>query len=160
MKTGPWTHASYSKNGEKAIQCGFRLAKQQVCTTYLTFSLPSLHDYHVKLFHVLWMTQYKDFLFLFVWTIGCPTNLSLRSFSCISLKNISKFSISFPRFSPTRPTERERERDPGKRWSRGSRTKLILRERSFVSHFFCLVYSQRSRSDRKSKIELLTLLQL
>ena len=30
----------------------------------------------------------------------------------------------------------ERERDPGKRWSRGSRTKLILREQSFVSHFF------------------------
>ena len=25
-----------------------------------------------------------------------------------------------PRFSPTRPTERERERDPGKRWSRVS----------------------------------------
>ena len=39
----------------------------------------------------------------------------------------------------------ERERDPGKRWSRGSRTKLILREESFVSHCFCLVYSQRSR---------------
>ena len=30
----------------------------------------------------------------------------------------------------------ERERDPGKRRSRGSRTKLILREESFVSHFF------------------------
>ena len=54
----------------------------------------------------------------------------------------------------------ERERDPGKRWSRGSRTKLILREESFVSRFFCLVYSQRSRSDRNSKIDLLTLLQL
>ena len=26
-------------------------------------------------------------------------------------------------------------RDPGKRWSRGSRTKLFLREESFVSHF-------------------------
>ena len=34
------------------------------------------------------------------------------------------------------PTLRsERERDPGKRWSRGSRTKLFLREESFVSHF-------------------------
>ena len=54
----------------------------------------------------------------------------------------------------------ERERDPGKRWSRGSETKLILREESFVSHCFCLVYSQRSRSDRNSKIDLLTLLQL
>ena len=30
----------------------------------------------------------------------------------------------------------ERERDPGKCWSHGSRTKLILREESFVSHFF------------------------
>ena len=31
---------------------------------------------------------------------------------------------------------REIERDPGKRWSSGSRTKLILREESFVSHLF------------------------
>ena len=34
------------------------------------------------------------------------------------------------------PMERERERDPGRRWSRGFRTKLFLREESFVSHFF------------------------
>ena len=68
-------------------------------------------------------------------------------------------ATSFPRFSPTLPTERERERDPGKRLSRGSRTKLFLSEESFVSHF-CLVYSRRSRSDRNSKIDLLTLLQL
>ena len=54
----------------------------------------------------------------------------------------------------------KRERDPGKHWSRGYGTKLILREKSFVSHCFCLVYSQRSRSDRNSKIDLLTLLQL
>ena len=45
------------------------------------------------------------------------------------------YTTSFPGFSPTRPTERERMRDPGKRWSRGSRTKLFLREESFVSHF-------------------------
>ena len=53
-------------------------------------------------------------------------------------KNTSTQTIttSFPGFSPTRPLERERERDPGKRWSRGSRTKLFLREESFVSHFF------------------------
>ena len=37
----------------------------------------------------------------------------------------------------------EREREPGKRWSRGFRTKLFLREESFVSHFFCHVYSQQ-----------------
>ena len=30
----------------------------------------------------------------------------------------------------------ERDRDPGKRWSHGSRPKLFLREESFVSHFF------------------------
>ena len=30
----------------------------------------------------------------------------------------------------------ERERDPGKRWSSSSRTKLFLREESFVSYFF------------------------
>ena len=30
----------------------------------------------------------------------------------------------------------ERERDLGKRWSRGSRTKLFLREESFVLHSF------------------------
>ena len=32
----------------------------------------------------------------------------------------SRTETSFPGFSPTRPTERERERDPGKRWSRVS----------------------------------------
>ena len=72
------------------------------------------------------------------------------------------FATSFPGFSPTHPMERarERERDPEKRWSRGSRTKLTLREESFVSHFLCLVYLQRSHSDRNSKIDLPTLLQL
>ena len=40
-----------------------------------------------------------------------------------------------PRVLFTQPTERERERDPGQRWSRGSRTKLTLREESFASHF-------------------------
>ena len=34
-----------------------------------------------------------------------------------------------------------RERNPGKRWSRGSGTKIILREESFVSHCFCLAYA-------------------
>ena len=43
---------------------------------------------------------------------------------------------SFPGFSPIRHYgARERERDPGWVWSRGSRTKLILREESFVSQF-------------------------
>ena len=90
MKTGPWTHASYSKNGEKAIQCGFRLAKQQVCTTYLTFSLPSLHDYHMKLFHVLWMTQYEWIFFFYLSELlaarpTCHHNLFLAFLSKMSL---------------------------------------------------------------------------
>ena len=61
VKTGPWTYASYSKNGEKAMQCRFTLGKQQVCTYYHTFSYIlslSLYNYmyHTKLpklFHVL-----------------------------------------------------------------------------------------------------------
>ena len=59
------------------------------------------------------------------------------------------------------PTERERERDPGWVWSRDPRTKLIPREESFVSQFFCLVRFHRSRqgsrSDRKGKTDLLSL---
>ena len=62
VKTGPsWTHASYSKNGEKTnIQCRFTLGKQQVCTCITLFCtlflLLSLYSYHTKLpklFHVL-----------------------------------------------------------------------------------------------------------
>ena len=61
MKTGPWTHASYGKNDEKAMQCRFTLGTQQVCTYYHTFSYIlslSLYNYmyHTKLpklFHVL-----------------------------------------------------------------------------------------------------------
>ena len=80
-----------------------------------------------------------------------------RNFALVSLwcGNLVPRVLSYPPYRASK-----RERDPGKRWSRGSRTKLILREESFVSRFFCLVYSQRSRSDRNSKIDLLTLLQL
>ena len=85
---------------------------------------------------------------------------------CFKELNINKpvFFVSLgkiePRFQGSLlPALRsERERHPGKRWSHGSRTKLFLREESFVSHFFYLVYSPRS--DRNSKIDLLTLLQL
>ena len=48
-------------------------------------------------------------------------------------------------------------RDPGWVWSRGPRTKLIPREESFVSQFFCLVRFHRSRNDRKGKADLLSL---
>ena len=50
----------------------------------------------------------------------------------------------------------ERERHPGWVWSRGPRTKLIPREESFVSQFFCLVRFHRSRNDRKGKTDLLS----
>ena len=56
------------------------------------------------------------------------------------------------------PIPMERERDPGQVWSRGSRTKLIPREESFVSQlFFCLVRFHRSHNDRKGEIDLLSL---
>ena len=45
-------------------------------------------------------------------------------------RNLVPRVLSYP------PPWSERERDPGKRWSRGSRTKLFLREESFVSHVF------------------------
>ena len=77
VKTGPWTHASYSKNGEKTnIQCRFTLGKQQVCTCitlfctlFLSLSLYSYHTKLPKLFHVyifvsVWMTQHKNFVFV------------------------------------------------------------------------------------------------
>ena len=48
------------------------------------------------------------------------------------------------------------KRDPGWVWSRGPRTKLIPREESFVSQFFCLVRFHRSRNDRKGKTDLLS----
>ena len=40
-----------------------------------------------------------------------------------------------------REREREREKDPGWVWSCGSRTKLTLREESFVSQF-CVSFTQ------------------
>ena len=40
------------------------------------------------------------------------------------------------------PMEREREKDPGWVWLCGSRTKLILREKSFVSQFCGLFTTQ------------------
>ena len=89
-----------------------------------------------------------DLLVIKLKMYGCTTSalLWLKSYlsdrrQCSNIKGTLSDtgvlrSTSFPGFSPTGLTERERERDPGKRWSRGSRTKLILREESFVSHFF------------------------
>ena len=76
VKTGPWTHASYSKNGEKTnIQCRFTLGKQQVCTCITLFR--TFYRYHYTattqnflncfmfyIFVSVWMTQDKNFLFV------------------------------------------------------------------------------------------------
>ena len=52
VKTGPsWTYASYSKNGGKGNTLQVQISKTTSLHVYLTFSLPSLHDYHVKLFY-------------------------------------------------------------------------------------------------------------
>ena len=66
---------------------------------------------------------------------------------------------SFPGFSPTRPTEPERER-PWKTLVTWLQNKINSEGGVLCLTFFCLVYSQRSRSDHNSKIDLLTLLQL
>ena len=66
---------------------------------------------------------------------------------------------SFPGFSPTRPTEPERER-PWKTLVTWLQNKINSEGGVLYLTFFCLVYSQRSRSDHNSKIDLLTPLQL
>ena len=66
---------------------------------------------------------------------------------------------SFPGFSPTRPMERERER-PWKTLVTWFRNKIISEGGVLCLTFLCLVYSRRSHSDRNSKIDLPTLLQL
>ena len=83
---------------------------------------------------------------------GLQLRDAVSRFSRITIAKVT----SFPGFSRTRPYEererergrererrREAERDthPGWVWSRGSRTKLILREESFVSQF-CVLFTQ------------------
>ena len=68
-------------------------------------------------------------------------------------------TTSFPGFSPTRPTEHEGEK-PWKTLVTWLQNKINSEGGVLCLTFFCLVYSQRSRSDRNSKIDLLTLLQL
>ena len=59
----------------------------------------------------------------------------------------------------TRPTERESER-PWKTPVTWLQNKINSEGGVLCLTFFCLVYSQRSRSDHNSKIDLLTILQL
>ena len=78
---------------------------------------------------------------------------------------VSRFAIasqsatSFPGFSPTRPMKQERER-PWKMLVTWLQNKINSEGGVLCLTFFCLVYLRRSRSDRNSKIDLLTLLQL
>ena len=70
---------------------------------------------------------------------------------------------SFPGFSPTHPTKRTRERPTERPWKTlvtWLQNKIISEGGVLCLTFFCLVYSRRSRSDRNSKIDLLTLLQI
>ena len=73
VKTGPWTHASYSKNGEKTMQCRFTLGTQQVCSCITLFH--TFYRYHYTattqnflncfmfyIFVSVWMTQHKNFV--------------------------------------------------------------------------------------------------
>ena len=63
-KTGPsWTYASYSKNGEKAIQCRLRLAKQQV---YKCISLFHCHHYMTTMWnYFMFYELHKASIFFF-----------------------------------------------------------------------------------------------
>ena len=88
-------------------------------------------------------------------------DISFPEMSMICKKLTTK-PTSFPGFSPTCPyrareRERERETDPGWVWSHDSRTKLILREDSFVSQFSgWLIFTVCAMIARN--MELLTLL--
>ena len=75
VNTGPWTHLSYNKNGEKTRQCRFTLGKQQVCTCITLFR--TFYHYHYTattqnflncfmfyIFLSVWMTQDKNFVFV------------------------------------------------------------------------------------------------
>ena len=89
------------------------------------------------------------------------STLVVKGFKMIQKSKVRQTTLqhkatSFPGFSPTRSLRSERERDPGWVWSRGPRKKLIPREESFVSHFFCLVRFHRSCNDRKGKTDLLS----
>ena len=66
-----------------------------------------------------------------------------------SNKNLLKSHFQFANQPRSRgsllPVPMEREREPGWVWSHGSRTKLILREKSFASQFCVLFTTQWSQ---------------
>ena len=63
VQTGPWTHASYSKNGEKTIQCRFTLANNKF-GMYHTFSYINFYHYH-------YTTTTQNFPNCFIFTFLC-----------------------------------------------------------------------------------------
>ena len=69
-KTGPsWTYASYSKNGEKAIQCRFRLAKQQV---YKCISLFHCHHCMTTMWNYFMFYELHKASIFFFYLSGAP----------------------------------------------------------------------------------------
>ena len=68
-------------------------------------------------------------------------------------------STLFPGFSPIRPFG-SRERDPERPWLELDGHVVPGKKNDSEGGVLCLVCSQCSRNDRKSKIDLLTLLQL
>ena len=69
----------------------------------------------------------------------------VRRYKSLSL-NLFPWVLSYPSLRS------KRETDPCWVWSRGSKTKLILREESFVSQILCLVHAMIARF-HKSKID-------
>ena len=68
-------------------------------------------------------------------TAAWKSNKNLLKAIVNLLINLVPGVLSYP------PLWSEREKDPGWVWSCGSRTKLILREKSFVSQF-CVLFTQ------------------
>ena len=92
VKTGPsWTHASYSKNGEKTnIQCRFTLGKQQVCTCITLFR--TFYRYHYTATTQNFLNCFMFYLF------GVCMNDTRQKFSfCFSELSIHVQSLRFQR---------------------------------------------------------------
>ena len=76
-----------NENGKKAKR--FRLAKQQLCTLFLYLSLPSLHDYNVKVPNFTFCRgreQKTTTFFFFSWTLIQSFRIQLQKI-CQHLTN-------------------------------------------------------------------------
>ena len=74
-------------------------------------------------------------MYEFLWSILHPHWLTAFQKNTFVINFPGRWRTSFPGLSPTRA----RERDPGKRWSRGSRKKIISEGGVLCLTFFCLV---------------------